>query len=107
MSFARRAIQLETAPWSPAFAMQLSKVVKTLVLGATKVPKRTANTTPYYQRQRAAHNPCYGLPGIRRALRPPAGDGNAAEDHRDEASQQAKREQDKGHDGHEAGHAEH
>jgi len=30
----------------PAWAMQLSNVVKTLVLRATKTPKCTANTTP-------------------------------------------------------------
>src|ERR1700750_379771 len=38
-------MQLETALRSPALAMQLSNEVKTLVLFATKVPKRTANTT--------------------------------------------------------------
>src|SRR5437763_1035455 len=38
-------MQLETAVRSPALAMQLSNEVKTLVLFATNVPKRTANTT--------------------------------------------------------------
>jgi hypothetical protein len=57
------------------------------------------------QCQDAAHDPCDGLPGVCRALGPPAGGGNAAED-RDQASQQAKREQDEGHGGHQAGHAE-
>src|SRR6478672_4287747 len=37
-------MQLETAVRSPALAMQLSNEVKTLVLLATNVPKRTANT---------------------------------------------------------------
>ena len=44
-SFANWAMQLETALRSPALAMQLSNVVKTLVLFAMNVPKRTANTT--------------------------------------------------------------
>ena len=44
-SFAKRAMQFATAVRSPALAMQLSKVVKTLVLFATNVPTRTANTT--------------------------------------------------------------
>src|SRR5437899_6300817 len=38
-------MQLETALRSPALAMQLSNEVKTLVLFAMNVPKRTANTT--------------------------------------------------------------
>ena len=37
-------MQLETALRLPALAMQLSKLMKTLVLRVTKVPKRTANT---------------------------------------------------------------
>ena len=43
-SFANWAMQLETALRSPALAMQLSNEVKTLVLFAMNVPKRTANT---------------------------------------------------------------
>jgi hypothetical protein len=43
-SFANWAMQFATALRSPALAMQLSNVVKTLVLFATNVPKRTANT---------------------------------------------------------------
>lgn len=38
-------MQLETALRLSALAMQLSNVVKPLVLRATNVPKRTANTT--------------------------------------------------------------
>src|SRR6478672_4571212 len=38
-------MQLETALRSPALAMQLSNEVKTLVLFAMNVPKRTAKTT--------------------------------------------------------------
>jgi hypothetical protein len=44
-SFANWAMQFATALRLPALAMQLSNVVKTLVLFATNVPKRTANTT--------------------------------------------------------------
>jgi hypothetical protein len=58
------------------------------------------------QRQDAAHDPCDGLSGVRRARGPSAGEGNPAQDGRDQASQRAKREQDEGHGGHEAGHAE-
>ena len=106
MSFAKRAMQLETALRSPALAMQLSNAVKTLVLRATNVPKRTANTTATTS-ARAPHTiPAMACPWFVAPLAPSAGDGNAAEDDRDQACEQAKREQDKGHSGHEAGHAE-
>jgi hypothetical protein len=45
MSVERRAMQLETALRSLALTMQLSNLVKTLVLRATSVPTRTPNVT--------------------------------------------------------------
>ena len=44
-------MQLATALRSPTLAMQLSNEVKTLVLFAAKVPKRTANTLNLLQRR--------------------------------------------------------
>jgi len=99
-------MQLETALRLPALAMQLSNVVKTFVLRATNVPKRTANTMPTISARTPHTIPATACPGVRRALRPSAGDGNAAEDRRDQASQQAERKQDEGHRGHQAGHAD-
>jgi EmrB/QacA subfamily drug resistance transporter len=58
------------------------------------------------QRQDAAHDPGDGLAVARRASRPSAADGNAAEDRREQASGEGEREQDEGHGGHQAGHAE-
>ena len=66
-------MQLETALGLPALAMQLSNVVKTFVLRATNVPKRTAKHDGDGQRQDAAHDTGGGLSGVRRALRPVRG----------------------------------
>src|SRR5438309_1033103 len=48
------------------------------------------------QREDATDGSCDGLSGVGRAFRPSAGYGNAAENSREQASQQAKREQDEG-----------
>jgi hypothetical protein len=68
-------MQLETALRLPALAMQLSNVVKTFVLRATNVPKRTANTmamasarTPHNANLPPASRGAWrGLPGCRPA----------------------------------------
>jgi hypothetical protein len=106
MSFARRAMQLETALRLPAVAMQLSNVVKTFVLRATNVPKRTANTMAMASAKTPHTIPAVACPGFVAPFARPRVTGNAAEDRCDQASQQAKREQDEGHGGHEADHAE-
>ena len=57
-------MQLETALRLPAVAMQLSNVVKTLVLRATNVPTRTAKTMPT-TRARTPHTiPATAWPGF-------------------------------------------
>ena len=100
-------MQLATALRLAALAMQLSNVVKTLVLRATKVPKRTAKTIPTI-RARTPHTiPARtAWPGFAAPFVLPLGHRNAAENHRHQTSQQAERKQDEGHCGHEAGHAE-
>jgi hypothetical protein len=106
MSFARRAMQLETALRLPAFAMQLSNVVNTLVLLATKLPTRTAKTMPAASARMPHASPAMAWPGYAAPFVLPLGDGYDAEDRRGQASHQAKREQGEGHCGHQAGHAE-
>src|SRR5450755_167101 len=64
MSFARRAMQLETALRLPALAMQLSNVVKTFVLRATNVPKRTANTMAMASAKTPHTIPAVACPGF-------------------------------------------
>ena len=86
-------MQLVTALRLPALAMQLPNEVKTFVLRATKVPKRTAHTTPVTSARTPHAIPATACPGICRVPGPCAGDGNATEDHRDQAAQQATREQ--------------
>ena len=56
-------MQWETALRLPALAMHLSKVVKTLVLRATNVPKRTANTMPTISAKAATSRPVPGRVG--------------------------------------------
>src|SRR5215469_16637802 len=64
MSFARRAMQLETALRLPALAMQLSNLVKTVVLWATNVPKRTENATATASARTPQMIPATACPGF-------------------------------------------
>ena len=61
-SFAKRAMQSETALRFPALAMQLSNVVKTFVLRAMNVPKRTASTMPITSATRPHTSPAMAGP---------------------------------------------
>jgi hypothetical protein len=97
-------MQVETALL--ALAMQLSNVVKMLVLCATNVPKCTVNTMSATSVRTPHTIPATACPGLaapfvlpRLAAMPPRGG-------RRQASQQAKGEHGEGHHGHEAGHAE-
>ena len=98
-------MQLATALRLPALAIQLSNVVKTLVLSATNVPTRTAYTTAIASAMTPHTIPAMAWPEFV-APGPSAGNGDAAENGRDQASQQGEREQDEGHGGDQAGHAE-
>ena len=91
-----RAMQFETALRSPALAMQLSNVVKTLVLLRHERAEAHREHDGDNQRQDAAHDPGDGLPVARRASCPTAANGNAAEDSREQASRQGEGEQDEG-----------
>ena len=57
-------MQLETALRLPAVAMQLSNVVKTFVLRATNVPKRTANTMAMASAKTPHTIPAVACPGF-------------------------------------------
>jgi hypothetical protein len=57
-------MQLETALRLPALAMQLSNVVKTFVLRATNVPKRTANTMAMASARTPHTIPAVACPGF-------------------------------------------
>ena len=82
-------MQSETALRLPALAMQLSNEVKTFVLRATKVPKRTANTMATASARTPHTIPATACPGFAAPLVLPRAT-----------------EQDEGHGGHQAGHAE-
>ena len=105
-SFANWAMQLATALRSPALAMQLSNVVKTLVLSATNVPKRTAYTTAIASAMTPHTIPAMAWPEFVAPLARPRQTAMPPRIGRDQASQQGEREQDEGHGGHQAGHAE-
>jgi hypothetical protein len=97
-------MQLETALRLPALAMQLSNVVKTFVLRATNVPKRTANTMAMASAKTPHTIPAVACPGF---VAPFARPRVTAIPPRTAATRPpSKREQDEGHGGHEAGHAE-
>ena len=62
-------MQLETALRLPAVAMQLSNVVKTFVLRATNVPKRTANTMAMASAKTPHTIPAVACPALRWPVR--------------------------------------
>src|SRR6266536_3255232 len=64
MSVEKRAMQVETSLRLPAFAMQLSNLVKTLVLFATSVPTRTPKMTAMITARTPQAIPAPVCPGL-------------------------------------------
>src|SRR5258708_4124693 len=64
MSVEKRAMQLETSLRLPALAMQLSKLVKTLVFRATSVPTRTPKMTAMITARTPQAIPAPVCPGL-------------------------------------------
>src|SRR5689334_6006497 len=100
-------MHVETSLRLLALAMQLSKLVKTLVLRATNVPTRTENTMAMASARMPQMTPALACPEFVAPLVLPRGEGDDAQDSRDKAPQQTQGEKDERQGSHEAGHAEH